>query len=544
VMSRRNGQPSDRFVEMLSGPAATLAFFASIAAFSAHHTLPENAAESAFLGLLVTVILASLSFVESPPHRLVAAIALLSAFALWTLPAGGARGATVSFVLTGGLGLAAWENVRRHAGLKRPASLVALAISAQALFRPEAWLAPSWSWAFVFEAILLPLMAGLGSAELIRDRGRLQLLAVALLVAFQRGVSPELALALGVACSARAGLENRSSAFAWGSLTIAVLLSSYNQLAALLVPGHGWRDIASGLAWLPLLAPSAIAPRRDGRAPWLASSCLAAGGFWLLSPEAALVLALPFLSNALASTRREGQLQTVWSVALLAGSALAAGYPWLRPRPIETALSVIGLDATWPNAVVLVLVFWSGVLALRIWTRIRPTRPGTARPDRRAICLTVATLLAVAALTVLPPFTGLLSEPIVITAAQPRFELAIRSTVRTVAVDSYVSNAILVPHRTPLAVLTIEDRDGVSDMIVLRSGVETGEWAARRPGSQIAAPTPWISWPAPGSSYFAQRYRSLHVFESPLEATVFKVRRMDGLPPELELAILQVGAQP
>ena len=79
---------------------------------------------------------------------------------------------------------------------------------------------------------------------------------------------------------------------------------------------------------------------------------------------------------------------------------------------------------------------------------------------------------------------------------------------------------------------------------MLRAGIDTGEWAARRPGLSAVAPRPWISWLAPGGRYFAQRYRAHRRFEPPVEATSLRLERLDNLPAELELAVFQVGVTP
>ncbi len=74
--------------------------------------------------------------------------------------------------------------------------------------------------------------------------------------------------------------------------------------------------------------------------------------------------------------------------------------------------------------------------------------------------------------------------------------------------------------------------------------METGEWAARRadvaglPGFQ--APNPWLSWVTAGRDVFAQRYRAAWQLDRTIEAGDLEVERVDGLPPDVVLAIFHL----
>lgn len=81
---------------------------------------------------------------------------------------------------------------------------------------------------------------------------------------------------------------------------------------------------------------------------------------------------------------------------------------------------------------------------------------------------------------------------------------------------------------------------------MLRAGVGTGEWAARRPDVErtavLRSPPAWISWVA--GDFFGQRYRALWTLLEPGRFTHLRVELAPGLSPNVGLTVHQVEARP
>jgi hypothetical protein len=140
---------------------------------------------------------------------------------------------------------------------------------------------------------------------------------------------------------------------------------------------------------------------------------------------------------------------------------------------------------------------------------------------------------------------SLFAEPILLTESAPTVELAVSDKIRTIVIDSYLSNSEDLATGTEVGRIVLSpERPGWSG--VLRAGVETGEWAARRPGLELTArpPDPQISWLAPrspGPGYFAQRYRAAFDLGDSSAVASLRIERSKGLDPEIELAVFQLG---
>lgn len=300
----------------------------------------------------------------------------------------------------------------------------------------------------------------------------------------------------------------------------------------------GW--LAGGAASLvgsgPLLAAVLLAPLaaalalaaadRDGRR-WVAAAlaalllALVAARHDLGLPLAAAPLAaVPLLAGAALRRRTPGERhvlfapQLVWSSGLLAATALAAAYPWLRPRPLASALGLFAAGGAWaPAAVALLAAGAAGAaMALAGQRGGRPAQrlavalgapaaaaaraPGAGRrgarppaslgaaaavearpeevPERPALArggglgaskvspprvaagaaaaLLVAALLAAVSS---PPSTVLLDAPAELSAAAPRLEIVlppgIAAAPAVLVADTSLSHAAAVAQRSPVA---------------------------------------------------------------------------------------------
>ena len=152
----------------------------------------------------------------------------------------------------------------------------------------------------------------------------------------------------------------------------------------------------------------------------------------------------------------------------------------------------------------------------------------------------------------MPP-TGIYSldgTPVVLTAERNEVvrELELDTPVASLLVDSYLENSAQLPTGTPFAEATVETKDGNRQHWLLRVGIESGEWAARRDDvatqEGFEAPSPWLAWIPAGSEIFAQRYRARWDLTEPVKATRLTMTRRSELPPELGVAILHLELRP
>jgi len=118
--------------------------------------------------------------------------------------------------------------------------------------------------------------------------------------------------------------------------------------------------------------------------------------------------------------------------------------------------------------------------------------------------------------------------------------------VGSVAVETGLSAGAGLAQGTAVATVRLSDDGGRSSLWVLRAGVGTGEWAARRPDVERTAilhsPSAWISWVA--GDFFGQRYRALWSLLEPGRFTHVRVELAPGLPPNVGLTVHQVEVCP
>ena len=546
-----------------------LAALAAMAAFASREADPASAAESAYLAVLAAAALLPVAFLSPWPAVELGLGSVLATAAVWALPPGPGRGAAVVLLLVTTLAVAAGRALtesRPSPGL-HPSLTIPLALGIQVVLRGELLFEPA-SPRILVALVALPVAGGLAVALLARRHGTiLPLIAggTAVLLAPGFNVASTLALVALAAGDLLAWEDVRWPVRAAAGIALAApvawdpepgLVAAVCGLAlarpgialALAVPvaaGLGWNSkmpwdgMIRQLASLPLLMPGVVAPERDRLREALVAVLLIATV--PVTPNAG-VMAAPLALAALC-LRRNGAFtvpQRVWTGALVGGTALLASYPWLRNEPVGVALSLLGLPPGLLLAATVVCVFL--VLAgLGVWMG-----RGWSEPLRslRLAGLTAA-CLTLALLTGLPGSgTALLPAevPVVLDAGRPAWETAIpEPAMRSLVVESSLSNGAGLAPGTPVAVVRLRDLSGRTVDWTLRAGQGTGEWAARRPDvarTGTRAPNPWISWVA--GDFFAQRYRDRWTLARPDRFVRLRIERAPGVPPDLVVALYQL----
>lgn len=554
-----------------------LAALAAMASFAAREVAPAGAAESAYLAVLAAAVLIPVAFLAAAPALELGLGATLATAAAWALPAGPGRGAAVVLALAATLAAAAGRRLLRTVeGVASSAVLIPLALGTQALLRGDLLFDPTASPRTLVALVALPV-AGALALDVLSQRHGLPLALIAGATAVTLGPGFNVAATLSLIALAAGDL------LGWDELVWPVKLASWIALLApilwnpapgvvaavcglalwrprvalaLAVPaavGLGWlfqepwNVMARQLAWLFLLVPAALLPRRERLFTILTAALMAATV--PLVPDLS-TLGAPLALAAL-SIRRDGAVtvpQRVWTGAVLAGTALLASYPWLRPEPLAGVLSLVGPHpgpalAAWVTVVFLALVgigMWMG----RGWGE---TLRATRLAELAAACVALALLLGLPA-----PGRELLAPetPVVLDAGHPVWEARFTGqVVRSVEVESNFANGAGLPPGTPVAEVRLRDLAGRTVGFTLRAGEHTGEWAARRPDvARTGARTPpaWVSWVA--GDFFAQRYRSRWTLPAPdpdsrgysWEYSRVWIERAPETPPDLELALYQL----
>ncbi|HEV2843252.1 MAG TPA: hypothetical protein VG477_00265 [Thermoanaerobaculia bacterium] len=543
-----------------------LAALAAMAAFAGREADPASAAESAYLGVLAAAALLPIAFLAPWPAVELGLGSVLATAAVWALPPGPGRGAAVMLLLVSALAVAAGR--RLSVSIHEPSVTVPLALALQVLLRGDLLFEPALDPRTLVALVVLPVAAGLSVSLLTRRHGTiLPLIAGGTAALLAPGFNVASTLAL-VALAAGDLLAWEGVRWPFKAAAVAALLAPLAWdpkpglvaavcglalarpgialgLAVPVAAGLGWSSrmpwdgMVRQLASLPILVPGVAAPERDRLREALTAVLLVATV--PVTPNAG-VLAAPLALAAL-SLRRNGAFtvpQRVWTGALVGGTALLASYPWLRKEPVGVALSLLGLPPGLLLAGSVVCVFL--VLAgLGIWMG-----RGWGEPLRslRLAGLSAA-VLVFALLSGLPGSgTPLLTPevPVVLDAKRPVWETAIpEQAMRTLVVESSLSNGAALAPGTPVAVVRLRDLAGRTVDWTLRAGQGTGEWAAGRPdvartGTQ--APSPWISWVA--GDFFAQRYRDRWTLARPDRFVRLRVERAPGVPPDLAVALYQL----
>lgn len=330
---------------------------------------------------------------------------------------------------------------------------------------------------------------------------------------------------------------------------------------AALLPG---RDPAAALALASLLLLAL---------PALALAAVSRGGLALAAVLLALAaargvpvagpLAAPLALGALAIERRGARAatQAVWAGILLAVTAVASAYPWLRPAPVAAALALFGFEVTWPYALAAAAGLALLALGAMRWVGWRGARGALPRLAGCAVALAAAGLLVMAiprrgALLIADQAVELGSGRTVWrgTAGGDGTPRSVRA--REVLIDSSLANAGGLAAGTPVATLRLAGAHGQGRPLTwtLRVGDDTGEWAAGRADLAAAglapAPARWLSWVAEGGEFFGGRYRAERRIEPRRaladEAAVetAELRLRPDLPPGVTLTVFHLELRP
>ncbi|MEM9597630.1 MAG: hypothetical protein AAGD06_25410 [Acidobacteriota bacterium] len=567
-----------------------LAAWLAMASLAAARVDPAEAAEAGFLGLLAAGVLAAVAALGrlggegSTPwlggaHHVTWAAAMLALGCLWLLHHGPQRGAALVLVL----GIALFEAARRAwTGTASPRWTIPVALGWQLLMRGDLLLPPLLDARTLVSLVALPVAAALGVtalADRFGPRRGLTAGAAAMLLAPGLNVTVTLGL-LALAAGARLGTAAEPR---WRRAAAAVLL--------LLPVLWSWRlgtvFFACGLT-LALMGPDGAFPRYRGPlalappAVALAATLLTlpAGG---TAPPALMVLALmpaalltksPFLALAgagatvastvafgdieaaigavgllaVATPQRGdvGRLQRLWLGAAAAAVTLLAAYPWLRQDPLPSFPAGLG-HPPW-------ILLAAAVLAVPVVGKVLAAVPRRPPWLETAVIVAVIGALAVPALPA-PGVVVLDRQPRLLTADAPRWQGTLPQTapgdapaaggISTVVIDSTLIHAHRLVADTPAARVVLVDADDrkITEWRLL-VGRDTGEWAARRPDvarkDGFVAPPPWLHRLSADGTFFGQRYRT--ALTPPRQGPGHRLilRRMDELPPEVQILVHRV----
>lgn len=440
----------------------------------------------------------------------------------------------------------------------RTMELVGLALGLQALARGRVLVTePSVKAAFIL--LVLPTVAGLATAQLHRRHGQAGLCAAATLVVVAGSISTAAALTLGAL--AAASLESRKIAYplsaglvlitlAWslpiGALTGLGVLYFFGLprwpaglmvtagLLLALAPVRNW-DLPLEMGALLLAGLFVAVGTGQERTPaWSVAAAfgLALAGLRFLEPREALLA--PALILALGTGRylsdRWLRSQLAWCATLIATGALLANYPWHRDVDL---VSLLSRESPWFLPLALVVGI-SAALNLR--------HHGTLRA-----ALLATSVVGLAAVPLLRPRTVLLEwPPTTLRTEQPVWEVPLEADGAdvTIFVDSMLSNAAdLTPG---VAAATVELLDQSGERVVawpIRTGLESGEWAADRTGSP--RPEPINSKIDASGDFFGHSYRArFHAALDPPSEAPLRLRvTLDEGAGEASLQLVHVAAQ-
>ncbi len=485
------------FRDALARAAVPLAALAAMAMLASREVDPVGAVETAYLAVLATAGLLAVAFLAPAPAWEAGVGAILATTIVWALPPGPGRGAAVVLLLVGALAVAAarrWsKDVKDLKDQKDSrdgaATGVFLSFESFRSFRSFGFLVP----------LSLGLQVLLRGSELL--------------------FAPQLSLRTLVALLALPTV---------GAVATAILARRHGPAAltaagAALLLAPGW-NVAATAGLVALAAGDLIARWRGA----ILAAAVVAGAFLLMPGAPDLSMAAGPLALAVLYLGRKILASPAVAIAsLLTATALLASYPWLRAEPLQSAIGLFAPPPGWP------IVLGATVLlgALEAWWDLRFATGAAAGLVFLAICFQIPS----PGVPLLPPATA-----VVVDAAHPTWKRDLGGQrAGAMVVESSLSNGTGLTNGTPVATVRLRGRDGRFSSWTLRAGVETGEWAARRPdvaaASVLKSPPAWISWVA--GDFFGQRYRSLWKIDSPGPFTEMSVERNPALPPQVSLAL-------
>ncbi len=541
-----------------------LAALAAMAAFAGRDTLPSGTAEGLYLAVLAAAALLPVGFLAPAPAIELGLGSALVTAAVWALPPGPGRGATVVLILVTTLAVAAARRLASSSSLSAGV-LIPLALGAQVLLRGELLFAPALTVRLGVALLGLPVVGALAVAMLARRHGAVPaLVAAGTALALGPGFNVGSTLALlalaaaGVLGDEKLGRPVRLAALAvilapivwqpgagvaiavcglalaWPRVGFGLAVVAAIGLAVFFKPP--WSTMTRQLMALPLLVPAALVPER-GRIWNVVATALLLAAVPPVPGLSALAAPLALAALALRGDAAFTVPQRVWTGALLGGTALLGSYPWLRPQPMPAALGLLG---SLPGVT---LALWIAILfltlaGLGVWMRGDPLR-SVRLAGLSAACLVLVLLLGLpaAGIPLLAP-----ELPVVLDAGHPAWEHGLPpQPVASVVVESALANGAALPPGTPVALLHLRGATGRSVDWTLRAGEETGEVAARRPDvarEGRLVPVAWVSWVA--GDFFAQRYRAEMRLDRRDRFVQVRIERLPGLPTDLEIAVYQL----
>ncbi len=567
-----------------------LAAYVALRSYASTQSDPVGNAEAAFLALLIAGVVAAIAAIgvsgrggaRSRPE--LAVTALLATATVWIAYQGPSRGAVVSLILMIGLVVSAAralldERGRLRAGRELALDVtVPLALGLQLLMRGDLLLVSLFEPRTLASLLALPVLAGGATSVLAASLGRSKaLLAGGLAAVLAPGWTVTSTLTLVALAAGTVFADgSRPRVLRWVAVAVLALLPLWSLPEGLLFAVAAMSIAAPSLATASLLLVAVVAVvlisgqvvspvvaiRMWVGAVLLVPAAVMAAGpgeRWQLRLGAILTLAAAIVSRApeamaagvavaaFAAPVRGAvaTLQRAWCVILVTGTTLLAAYPWVRDDPRGDLLDLLGFSNEVSALLTLLLLVAGLGFAL---DRFRDQIPPVLHRPALLACLLLGFAMA-KQVTSAAGTTILVNsyEPVALAAGSDGWQRDFpAAAISGVALDSHLAGGVPIAAGTAVAVVELLADDGsVVAEWPLRTGYETGEWAASR--SDVAgkagfvAPAPWLSTVAPGGGFFAHRYRAdFAVPPGAAEANRVAVRRGDGLPLETRLSIYRL----
>ena len=536
---------------------------------------PAAAAETFYLALWSTLVLVALAGLAQPPGLDLAGAAVLVTMVVWVVPHGPTRGATVGLLLTLAVAVIALRHLERTEGHLTWGWAIPTAMAIQYLCRAERFLAIGLEPQVLISLVALPVAIGAIFMVLEKREESLPVLVavstVALLVPgwsvtvtlsifalltgilFRDRLTPRW-LAVGLAIVVVLVADSWQPSLGWLLLLImlakalppnwlagtsAILATAV--LCIFLPEVRDWPEVVRFMALGPILLPALVLPSESRRVNSIQAFVLAILALRTVDGPAALAAPLALGALSLRTKAVAAELQVVWSGVLLAGTVLLAGYPWLRSPALEDSLGLFGIQISWPFAIGVAGALW----LLSFVCAALENRSMAARCRSPLVGGLVLALLAFIALpsAAVKPLSGRIQ---VLNANHTARSIDLDPAVstRSVILDSYLENSASLPAGTPVGRIILIDTEGERRSWLLRAGMDTGEWAARRPDVAglpgFQAPTPWLSWVTASRDVFAQRYRADWQLDGASEIRRLEIELARDLPTEVSLAIFHL----
>ncbi len=561
----------------LSPASIAVALAAGLALFTYANGLanPAAAAETGYLALWVTCTLAALAGVAATPAYDLAAVAVLTTTAVWVVPHGPTRGAAVGLLLTLAVAFIEIRRFDRIEGRLTWTWAVASALALQFLCRADRFLGLAFEPKDLVGVVGLPVLAA-AAFQLLQSRegilpALLAVMTVALLVpgwsvivvlsllAVVTGIlwrdrlvprwlvvvaalalilagdswAPSLAWLLLFTMAGKAIRASRRSGLV--AVAVTALLVSF------LPEARPWSEVVRWMALGPILLPALLLPSDSRRAASVQAFVIAVLALRTVDGPAALAAPLILAALSLRASAVAARFQLVWTGTLLAAVTLLGGYPWLRSPALADALGLFGIEIRWIYAVAVVFVIW--LLTFLCAALVDRTSDLRCRP-----ILMEGAILAVLVWIAMPSSAERpLGERIhVLDETRPVIGLEIEpaASTRSLVIDTYLENAATLLVATPVARVTMIGSDAEQRSWILRAGIETGEWAARREDvatlEGFQAPRHWLAWVAPGGDLMAQRYRALWELDRTIAIRRLEIERIDELPSDVRIAVFHL----